>query len=576
MRVRFDDLRPGHTRSFGFGEPVDVIAAVELPDVVPALANVEAAAAAGRWCAGFISYEAAPAFDRSLRTREPVAGLPLVWFGVFDEVLDTADEAGPAGYRLGPWTETTGITAYVAAVDQIRERIRQGDTYQVNYTTRMRSHLEGDPIGWYLDLVAAQSGGYGAFLDTGRFQVVSASPELFFDWNDRKIVTKPMKGTARRGRWPAEDDTLREALEASPKDRAENLMIVDLLRNDLGRVAATGSVQVDRLFEAERFDTIWQLTSTISATTRPEVGLVGVFAALFPCGSVTGAPKASTMGIIAATETEPRGLYTGAIGFVEPGARRAVFSVAIRTAVHDGETGIVEYGVGGGVTYDSDPGGEYNEALAKAVVLERAGRTVELLETMRWEPGEGVALLAGHLDRLAGSAAYFGIPVDFEKVRSEVAMCAAPVPSRLRLVVDRHGRFTLESEPAPQGSGVVTLVVDREPVDRYDPFLFHKTTNRAPYDARLARHPEADDVVLINESGEVTETAIANLLVRLDEGWVTPPIDSGCLPGVARARLVADGAVTERSVTIDELQRADEIEVVNALRGRRKARLLSG
>ncbi len=572
MRARFDDLRPGHALTLGFTQPAELIVAHDLLEVEPALRAVSERAADGAWAVGFVAYEAAPAFDPALPTHPAIDGVPLVWFSIHDAADDPSNWDAAADYHLEPWEAATSEEAYALDLAAIREEIRQGNTYQVNYTMRLRSLFHGDPHRWYLDLIEAQSGGYGAFLDTGRHQIVSASPELFFAWEADRIVTRPMKGTARRGRWPEEDRERRAALERSPKDQAENVMIVDLLRNDLGRIAEFGTVQVDRLFEAERFDTVWQLTSTVSAQTRPGLDLCDVFSALFPCGSVTGAPKSSTMAIIRDTETHPRGVYTGAIGFVEPGGGRAVFSVAIRTALVDAVTGAVEYGVGGGITFDSDVDDEYAEALAKSAVLERAGRSVDLLETMRWD--RGVALLDGHLRRLGESADYFGVPVDIDEVRRAIEAFDAGEPTRLRLVVNRDGTFALESAPFVADHRAVRLAIDSVPAIVTDPLRYHKTTDRSVYTAARARHPDADDVVLVNDRGEAMETTIGNLLVWADGRWLTPPLESGCLPGVGRQALLDSGAVTEGTIPVELLERADAIEVVNALRGRRPARLI--
>ena len=394
--ARLDDLRPDRRRSAEFINQVGEIAATRVEDVIPALIRVEQAAATGLWAVGYVGYEAAPAFDPNLVVRSRLPGsmhndLPLVWFGLFtSRVLNPGRDANPGEYKLTTWRWVDDRVAYESGVDTIRSRIAAGDAYQVNLTTRLRATFSGDPVAFYHDLASAQSGGYGTYLDTGRFQIVSASPELFFDRHPvdggrDRLVTRPMKGTASRGRWPAEDVARRRALETSEKERAENLIIVDLLRNDLGRIADFGTVAVEDLMAIERYDTVWQMTTTVVGSVDPAAPLVDVLAGLFPSGSVTGAPKVRVMQMIRDLETEPRGVYTGAIGFVAPGGApgpRASFSVGIRTVVIDAQSGDAEYGIGGGVTIDSDPHAEYQEAALKARILSHGRSDFELIETM--------------------------------------------------------------------------------------------------------------------------------------------------------------------------------------------------
>lgn len=580
--ARLDDLRPNRRRSAAFDDQVGVIEATRLSDVGPAIAAIEEATAAGLWAVGFISYEASPAFDPNLTVRRSNdqfhPQLPLVWFGLYrTRHLNPSPDLDLGAYSLTDWEPVDSAGDYVHAVDEIRQRIIAGDTYQVNHTTRLRASFSGDSVSFYHDLAAAQSGGYGTYLDTGRYKIVSASPELFFDRYPSDdgpdlLITRPMKGTAPRGRWGAEDALRRTQLENSDKDRAENLIIVDLLRNDLGRVSEFGSVAVSDLLAVERYDTVWQMTSTITGMVDPTVPLLEVLQALFPCGSITGAPKVRTMQIIAEQESTPRGVYTGAIGFVAPSGSpgpRASFSVGIRTVVIDSETGDAEYGAGGGITYDSDPQAEYAEALLKARILDYGRSDFELLETLRWNPVTGWFWLDRHLDRLEESAEYFTVPVDRTKVieRLQAAIAGVPTESRIRLTVSRRGRIRVEVEPLSQEERPsAALAIDLEPVETNSPFLFHKTTRRAVYDERRARHPDADDVLLVNERGELTESTIANVAVKLDGRWYTPPVEAGCLPGVYRAVLLEEGRLAERRISVADLEKCEGIAVVNSVR----------
>jgi para-aminobenzoate synthetase/4-amino-4-deoxychorismate lyase len=374
---------------------------------------------------------------------------------------------------------------------------------------------------------------------------------------------------------------MRRALEDSPKDRAENAMIVDLLRNDIGRVARSGSVGWTEVFAAERYETVWQLTSTVTATLRPDASIADVFAALFPCGSVTGAPKVSTMGIIARLEVAARGVYCGTVGYLAlPNARgpSARFNVAIRTVVQDASSGAAVYGVGGGITWDSKAEAEYDETVAKSRVLTARRPAVRLLETLAHEPGTGYRRLEEHLARLRSSAAYLGMTLDEDALRAALDQEAGRFPdrsARVRLVVDRRGRVETGSAPLTQTVEPVRLAIDRShPVDAADPMLFHKTTARARYDEARDRFPDADDVVLVNTEGQVTETTRANIAIRTDGRWVTPRLADGLLPGCERAALLADGTLQERSFGIEDLERADEVAFLNSVRGWRRAALI--
>ena len=575
MYVRFDDLRPAYARQLVFGEPETVLETSRAADVAGVLEEAERCAAAGRWVAGFVAYEAAPGFDVALDSHAGVDDLPLVWFGVFDTPPSAAGWPAPESFGFGDWTPNVTRQDYDAGIDTIRGHIRAGDTYQVNHTLRLRSPFEGDPLSAYRTLIEAQLGGYGAYLDIGSRLVLSASPELFFRWDRDGVLVRPMKGTMCRGRWSAEDLELRQRLFESEKDRAENLMIVDLLRNDLGRIADVGSVTVPSLFAIERYDTVWQMTSTVTARPRPDVGLVDVFRALFPSGSVTGAPKVSTMRIIRDLEPEPRGVYCGAIGFLAPpdrGEPRAQFSVAIRTLLLDRDAASAEYGTGGGITWGSTAADEYDEAMLKARILTTRRPAFELLETFRWEPGTGFARLDRHLSRLSASADYFGFEFDPTAADEALGSVSGTQPLRVRLLLGPDG-LRVETQPAREGPVPVRLAVDDVPVDPSDVFLYHKTTRRGVYEAAAARHPEADDVVLVNDGRNVTETTIGSLSARFGDRWVTPPLADGCLPGVLRAEMLEAGKLGERSIRQDELRDADEVAVLSSLRGWRSALL---
>ena len=550
-----------------FAGPSRVIAAHAEADVIPALESAESAARDGSWVAGFVSYQAAPGFDPGLRV--PVDGdqsLPLVWFGVFDEPNEVVPVSDAVS--LGGWSAGMSAGEHAERVESIRDSIFEGDTYQVNLTFPMKAELTGSPESLFAAMLRAQPECYGAFIDLGGSQILSVSPELFLRSDGTTVTTKPMKGTAPRGRSTVEDLAMRDDLLRSEKERAGNLMIVDMLRNDLGRVARSGTVTVSELMQPERHPTVWQLTSTVEAELEAEIGLAELFTAVFPCGSVTGAPKRSTMEIISILETEPRGVYCGGIGYIAPGGNLAEFAVAIRTGVVEGNW--FTYHVGGGITYDSLAGSEYDECLLKALVVTDHREPPDLLETMRYVRGEGIPLLQDHIERLAGSAAYWGIDLDPARVGEALSAIEGADELRVRLVLHSDGTVVVSSAPMPVWDEPVGLSVSDTRVDPASPFWFHKTADRS-------RYPVSDDdseALLVNLDGEVTETNRSNVMAHLDGRWVTPPVASGLLPGVARARAIAERGVIEQSLTVDDLRHADELAVTNAVRGWRKATLI--
>lgn len=581
--ARFDDVAAGS--SFILTDPVSSLTARTQPEVASLLDEVSAASASGHWVAGYVAFDAAPSFDSSfVAHRDP--NLPLAWFGVFSGASPVDAVAGREdghGFSTSRWSPLVERASYDSGFASVIDHIGAGDVYQVNLTFPMRAAFSGDPSELYATMVDAQAAGYASHIWHEDIHVVSVSPERFFAVDQGHIVTRPMKGTRRRGRWAAEDIALREELASSVKDRAENLMIVDLVRNDLGRIADFGTVRVDELFAIERYATVWQMTSQISAMLGANVSLRDVFTALFPCGSVTGAPKSSAMDVIAEVEPHARGIYCGTIGFVPPGngIEGASFSVAIRTAVVNLGEGVVHYGVGGGITWDSNADGEYDEALAKARVLTSPDFPVGLIETIRWD-GRWY-WLDEHLDRLATSAAHFGIEFDSPTVYDALGVLAGLLdgPTRVRIALDTDGSVSVTTEEAPPRfvtrpgpeADTVFVEIDFDPVDERDPALFHKVLDRSTYDVRSRRHPSVDDVVLTNRSGNITETTIGNIVCRFGDRWVTPPVTDGLLPGVLRGVLLAEEFISEEPISIDRMHAAEAIAVVNSVRGWRAASL---
>ncbi len=591
--ARFDDHTPGSEHSFALRGLERTVIARQRDEVLDALGEVERAAEAGRWVAGYVAYEAAPGFDQSLVVRDrtpqdPFADLPLVWFGVFErrEQLEPFSiRRGGSPYQVSPWQPELSRLEYDEAVAVIRERISAGDATQVSHTFRLRAAFSGDPQEMYRDLVLAQRGAHSASFDCGRYRVLSASPERFFRIESGRVAVTPMKGTIRRGRWSEEDDDLAARLLTSAKDRAENLMIVDLVRDELGRVAVPGTVHVDELLAVERYETLWQLTSNVTAELAAEAGLADVLTALFPSGSVTGSPKARAMAIVRELEPSPRGVYGGAIGYVAPAPAGGIaeFSVGIRTVVIDIEEGLAEYGVGGAITWASEAEDEFEEARLKARLLVERRPGFDLVETLRWEPGSGFMLLDSHLGRLARSALFFGFAADLELLREALdkEVAGHGEARAVRLVLRRDG--TVETSSALLTESFNTDVADapavkialcEDPVESTDVFLFHKTTHRSAYERRAAFRSDVDEVVLTNEHGEVTEAVDANIAVRFGDRWWTPPVDAGCLGGTYRQRLIGDGVLRERPIAAHELFAADGVALIDSVRGWRRAVLV--
>ena len=576
VRLCFDFAGEGSLHPLVLTRPVRIVTAHRVEEVLPALRAVQAAVAEqGFTAAGFVSYEAAPAFDAAMQVP-PASSLPLVWFGLFTRPAVPEPDAAPGCFAHTTWEPDLSEAEFARDVADIRAAIGDGECYQVNHTLRLRAQFTGDAFAWYRRLQAAQQSAYSAYLDIGRYRILSVSPELFFHRIGDRIVTRPMKGTMLRGRWAEEDLQRVQELAASEKERAENIMIVDLLRNDLGRIARTGSVQVEELFAVERYPTVLQMTSTVAASLPPETTLADLFTALFPCGSITGAPKISAMRRIAMLETEPRQVYCGAIGYMVPNGP-IVFSVSIRTVLLDTETGVAEYGVGSGITWDSTPQAEYAENRLKAQVLEQKWPRFDLLETLRLEQGV-YALQQRHIERVCASALYFAFPLTAQAVRDALDSHAHRFDTgawRVRLLVTPQGEIRIETQPLialPEAGLRAALATS--PISQSDRFLFHKTTHRRAYETRRAERPDVEETLLWNEEGELTEFTTGNLVVEREGTRWTPPLGCGLLPGTLRAELLANGEIFERVLLPADLGAAIALWLINSVRGWVPVRIL--
>ena len=585
-----DSLTPGG-RSLLFTEPERIVAAYAAEDVDAALDDISAGLARGLHAAGFFAYELGYCLEPKLSSLLPAErAVPLLWVGLFRDAHPLDDpgtrawlDSHGAGERAKIFSLKLSWTReqYDRAFATVEDYIAAGDVYQINLTMKYRFAFEGDPVALYAALRRKQRVAYGALIHTPEFDVLSLSPELFFRREGKHLSTRPMKGTAPRGRTPREDARLKTWLAVDEKQRAENLMIVDLLRNDLGRVAKIGSVEVSDLFTVETYRSVHQMTSGITAELRSNMGLEDMLSALFPCGSVTGAPKVRAMEIIGEIEAGPRGVYTGAIGHIAPSGD-AQFNVAIRTVVLEGNRG--ELGIGGGIVADSKAEFEYEECLLKAHFLTKVDAPFDLIETLRFERGRGFHLLERHVARLQSSAAHFGYPFSREAVlaalEAEAARIDAPV-ALVRLLLAEDGIITVTSTPIelPTRDTVWRFVISDQRLDEKDPLFYHKTTRRQFFDREMERQKAltgCDEVVFLNKKGELTEGTRTNLFVELDGRLFTPALACGLLPGTLREELLdlPRAAASEAVLTPQDLLEADRIYLGNSVRGLIRAELI--
>ena len=589
--ILLDDARPdGASPARLYEAPREVVLARRVEEVEPALERIAALSAEGLYLAGFLAYEAGLALEPRLAplaaSRVGATG-PLVWFGAFESYREIAGDEVPAWLtgqasgpaQVGPLDPALSPGGYGAAFAALQEKIAAGDIYQANLTFPLAGSFRGDPLALYAAARPAAGAGYGGVVFDGTHWLLSFTPELFFATRGGHAMVKPMKGTRPRGRDAAEDAALKAELEASDKDRAENLMIVDLLRNDLSRVAEPGSVKVEQAFAVESYPTVHQMVTTVRAKLSEGTGAVDMLRALYPCGSITGAPKIRAMELIDKVERDPRGPYCGAIGRIDPGGD-AAFNVAIRTlrlTPGENQRGHAVLGVGSAIVADSEVLTEWRECLVKGGFVRLAAGGADLIETMRFTPEAGIPLLELHLERIKGSAAELGFAFDRHAVRNAIqALCfEADAPARLRLVAGRSGAYCLElgELPAPL-SEPVSCAVLRLPVDSGDWRLRHKSSDRHFYeDALAAAHGVgASEALLIRDDGLVTEGSFTNLFVERDGRLLTPPASLGLLPGVLRRSMIEAGRAVEAELTLADLEHG--FLLGNALRGLMSAVLL--
>lgn len=589
--ARFD---PSNKRSLLFFNPIQTIVAYTLEGIPALFECVEQALAEGFYAAGYLSYECGYHFERFKGISLAKQNLPLAWFGIYRKPLIFDHETGrfdedpqlaldDKAINKTTFAKSVTLTIsqenYTAKIERIKEYIAAGETYQVNFTSKVSVPTEISSDAAFAALLSQQPVAYSAFLNIARHQILSLSPELFFRIEQGRIITRPMKGTMPRGLDSVEDVQTAMRLQSDEKNRCEHVMIVDLLRNDIGRICEMGSVQVDDIFSVETYRTLLQMTSTVSGTLRRGLTYYDLFKGMFPSGSITGAPKIRTMEIIHELEESPRGIYTGSIGYMAPDGN-AAFNVAIRTLdLHEGKA---QMGVGGGIVADSDPNDEYRECLLKAEFLVRPRRDFQLIETMLWN-GE-FRLFSMHLDRMVSSADYFGYTFDrtsiTEQLIAESLSFKPEVLYRVRLLLTEDGALSISYAEHSASTAFQTghIRISSERTSSIDLFLRHKTTQRSLYDSQYMKCREEgfDEVIFLNERDEITEGAISNIFIRKAGELLTPPLSSGVLPGVFRRHILeTDPTAKEKILTLEDLDSADAIYLCNSLRGMREVRLSS-
>ena len=569
-----------NNKTYYFSKPLAILRAYDYAGLQKAFEKIENYSKK-YYIAGYLSYEAGYYFEKDIFKPEEKSKEPLLEFFVyknvscFDHLTGKITGKFPLlrGRIVNLSCSVKNIKADVSRaeyhenIEKIKKYIQSGDTYQVNYTSRIKFDFSGDSCSFYETLKKKQSASYSAYLNLGRRKILSLSPELFLNVNGATVFSKPMKGTIRRGRTAGEDFEMKKALKNSVKNRAENIMIVDMIRNDLGRISRTGSVKTSKIFEIEKYNTLFQMVTTVSGKLLPGLTYFDIFKSLFPGGSITGAPKIRTMELIKSLEREKRRVYCGALGIIFPGSKKAVFNIPIRTVLLEGNKG--EMGVGGGVVWDSSPEGEYREALLKAKFLTDKLAEFSLLETILWD--KDYFLLPGHLKRLKASAEYFSFPLDLGRIKKELKKKAGSFTKglryRLRLLISKNNTFKIEALKIAKEQEKNRVIISSVRTNSKDRYLYHKTTNRALYDSeRKKLKADVLDVIFLNEKEEVTEGAITNVFILKNGRYYTPPVSSGLLPGVFRAYYIKKTGAVEKPLYLADLKSADKIILTNSVK----------
>ena len=561
-----------------FSNPQHIFVCSDIAEIRETLRDIEVRVQRDKlYAAGYLTYEAAPAFDPAFKVNSENK-LPLLCFGLFGDYEECSNLKNDRDIDLQEldWKLGTSEQTYKKNFTYIKKQIERGNTYQINYTLRNFTENLTDPYQFFL--ARASNAPYAAYIETKDHTIISASPELFFSLDGDKLESKPMKGTSMRGKTQQEDLDLRIELKQSEKNLAENIMITDMLRNDMGRISLPGSVEVSAICDVEQYPTVWQMTSTVRSKT--EVNIEEIIAALFPCASVTGAPKISSMEIISKIEDTPREIYTGAIGFIAPN-RQAQFSVPIRTVLLDKKTNEASYGTGGGIVWDSDFLAEFEECMAKAKVLTttNTNSNFELFETMLWEPRKGIFLRDLHFSRLKNSATYFNFIYNFSRIETELEKYLNKYTSesrKIQIYLNKNGDIKLSSKKMTliNQQKDYTISFAEKAIDLNDVFYYHKTTRRDIYERAKSINRLSNDTLFWNDAGEITESKIANLIINIGNECYTPPVSSGLLGGTYRQMMLDKGLLKERVIHKSEISHLSEITLINSVRGRFRAKLI--
>ncbi|MCX8655449.1 aminodeoxychorismate synthase component I [Gilliamella sp. B2840] len=549
-----------------FSDPITILRSNDYTTVKQQLDAIEKFTQQGFYAVGYLAYESAMGFNQANRTKKisnSSDALPVLLFGIYRDYSivesSTKNDYQPSLFDLKC---DTSIEEYNQKIDYIREQIELGNTYQTNYTIQFSAPFNDNAFNYYKFLQKNNQAHYCAYLEFEHYQILSISPELFFKLDNQTITTRPMKGTAARGLNNQHDKQQLETL-FSEKNQAENMMIVDLLRNDLSRIAKTGSVIVPKLFSTEKYPTVWQLTSTIQAELAENVSLYQIFQALFPCGSITGAPKTSTMRIIADTENSPRGIYCGTIGYIKPYRKAAIFNIPIRTlTIHNQQ---IHYGVGGGITWDSTSHDEYEEILAKTAILNSTTTTPRyLIESLLLENGQFL-LLNEHLTRLTDSASYFDFKCDIESIKLQLVKLANSDTEgsyKIRILLQQDGQWKISKDVINTAMNINEIVLAPQCVNNKNVYLYHKTSNREHFPQLTI----GKEYINFNQYNEITEFVNGNLVLLINNQWVTPKIESGLLAGTMRQFYLDKKQIIEKTILINELLNADKIAFINSVR----------
>lgn len=562
LQFDFKNIHTNTLETICFDKPLKIIETNKIEQINNCLQEIERAVNEGHYAAGFLSYEAAAAFlPVDLKTTE----FPLLWFGIFKNKSSIKNN-NKTPFNIGEWSPTVNKSEYYSDFKKITNAFENNSTNQVNYTIRLATTFTGNSYKYYLDLKNKQNASYNAYLDIGNHHILSISPELFFDLKSKKITVKPMKGTKERGNNLAEDKQFKRELMHSKKNQYENKLIVDLMKEELSPISEDGTIVVKDLFSVEAFPTLFQMTSTIESTVKEHINLTDIFKTLFPCGSITGAPKVETINFIKDLEKRNRDIYCGAIGFITPDFE-ATFNVPIRTVIIDTKKNEATYDVGGGITKMSNKEDEYQEVFTKAKVLDTKEVDFDLIETFGLISGKYI-VYDEHIARLKSSATYFNFKINIPKINNDLLKIATQFKTkkmRVRLTLSKKGTHNITFTPLLQTNTPQIVTLARDSIED-SIFLYHKTTNRAMYDSLKVNDPKIFDTLFWNENNEITEFSIGNIVLEVNNELITPKASSGLLPGTYRQALISKNVIKEKTILISDLPKAKRIWLINSVR----------